>query len=164
MDSTATRTKITKAEEVWSIFYGLATIACQARVNITEEEWRKRARAFGKLFTSTYQGRNTTPYMHIFIYHLGFFLEQYQGVEKFANYALECKHRVNKIRMRGGTNGFSGGSVQAAQQQLNAQLRMEHHQQLYPQEIKRGKKRGWGDTNLATQPTLREYVESEVQT
>lgn len=82
-------------QAVWRDFYELATLACQARVQITEKEWLLQARGFGKLFTQTYEARNTTP---------------------------------NKIQMHGGTSGFSAGPVEAARQQLNAQMRTEHHQ------------------------------------
>lgn len=157
----ATRAKAEQAGAVWRTFYELATLACQARVQITEKEWLLQARGFGKLFTQTYEARNTTPYIHIFVYHLGYFLEHYHGVEKFANYALECKHRTNKIQMHGGTSGFSAGPVEAARQQLNAQMRTEHHQhrQLISS-VSRGKKRGWAELNLAAHPAIHDFVVS----
>jgi hypothetical protein len=149
------------AAQVWCTFYELSTLACQARVHITEEEWLRRARPFGTLFTACYEGRNTTPYIHIFVYHLGFFLEHYHGIEKFANYALESQHRVNKIRMRGGTNGFSDGPVQAATQQLNAQKRLEHHATTHDKrESKRGRRKGWAESNLVAHPTVQAFVAS----
>lgn len=40
-------------QAVWRDFYELATLACQARVQITEKEWLLQARGFGKLFTQT---------------------------------------------------------------------------------------------------------------
>jgi hypothetical protein len=145
---TATKTKVAQAAKIWRTFHKLATLACQARVTITEAEWLTQAQEFGKLFIDCYEARNTTPYIHIFVYHVGYFLETYEGIEKFANYALECKHRTNKIRLRSGTSGFSGGPVQAATQQLNAQTRTEHHDLIYPPAVKRGRKRGWAESNL----------------
>lgn len=84
----------------------------------------------------------------------------YHGVEKFANYALECKHRVNKIRLRCGSSGFSQGAVEAARQQLSAQMRMESHEQHRNAAIVRGKKRGWAETNLEAHKQIHEFVDS----
>jgi hypothetical protein len=95
-------------------------------MHITKEEWLKQARPFSMLSTTCYEGHNTTLYLHIFSYQLGFFLKRYHSVEKFMNYTLKSQHCINKIRMQGDTNGFWGGPVPAATQQLNAQKRLEH--------------------------------------
>ncbi|ELR12286.1 uncharacterized protein ACA1_373170 [Acanthamoeba castellanii str. Neff] len=49
---------------------------------------------FGKQFVIMHSAEEVTTYIHIFIYHYGYFLEKYSGVEKFSNYVLESKHSL----------------------------------------------------------------------
>lgn len=123
-----------------------------------EEEWRTQAQHFGQLFTNCYEAHNTTTYIHIFVYHLSYYLEKYHRVKKFANYALKCKHCTNKIQMCSGTSGFSSGPVEAVKQQLNAQKRMEHHNVGQQEQSKQGRKRGWAEMNLSAHPTMAKFV------
>jgi len=61
-----------------------------------------------------------SPYIQVFIYHLGFYLEHYQGIEKFATYALESKHSENKQVVNCATNKALHGAESLAWQQLQA--------------------------------------------
>jgi hypothetical protein len=92
---------------------------------MTAKQWRAQAIEFGKAFVKAYSKEDVTTYLHIFVYHYGFFLERYNGLEKFANYALEGKHRVLKQILARGTSGFSHGPSEAARQQLAALVREE---------------------------------------
>jgi len=60
----------------------------------------------------------------VFIYHVGlFYLEHYQGIEKFATNALESKHSENKRVVNHATNKALHGPENLAHQQLQAQVR-----------------------------------------
>jgi len=61
-------------------------------------------------------------YLHIFVYHFGFFLTTYNGIKKFANYALEGKHSLIKCILGYSTSGFSYGPAELAHQDLCALL------------------------------------------
>jgi hypothetical protein len=37
-----------------------------------------------------------TPYLHVFIYNIRFYMEQYGGLNKYSNYAQEGMHLTNK--------------------------------------------------------------------
>ena len=45
--------------------------------DMTEHEWLEKARAWGALYVSVYSPEDVTPYLHVFVYHVGFFLEKY---------------------------------------------------------------------------------------
>ncbi len=112
---------------VWEQFFELSSLIAQARVMITEEEWLTKARRFGEAFLQVYCAEQVTPYIHVLVYHVGFFLEHYHGIEKFANYALEGMIAVTKRNLSSATAGFSQGRQVTAQQQLNVLLRKEVH-------------------------------------
>jgi len=60
----------------------------------------------------------------VFIYHVGFFyLEHYQGIEKFATYTLESKHSENKRVINSATNKALHGAESSARLQLQVQVR-----------------------------------------
>eukprot|EP01102_Stenamoeba_stenopodia_P003860 TRINITY_DN1398_c0_g1_i15.p1 TRINITY_DN1398_c0_g1~~TRINITY_DN1398_c0_g1_i15.p1 ORF type:complete len:112 (-),score=13.36 TRINITY_DN1398_c0_g1_i15:303-638(-) len=52
---------------------------------ITAEEWTQRARTWATTLVSVYDKMEITPYLHVFVYHLGFFLVQCDSLERFAN-------------------------------------------------------------------------------
>ncbi len=113
------------AEDVWNAFIPLLAIAVQdepKKMGFTNEaEWLKQAKSFGEKYVSRYGSEEVTPYMHVFIYHLGFYMERYGGIERFANYASESKHQENKKAIRRGTSGFEG-SHKTKETRLGAQL------------------------------------------
>ncbi len=153
--------KVCKAKTVWDAYWPLASLTVQANVSITEEEWLSRARTFGKAFVAAYTGEDVTTYIHIFIYHLGFFMEKYQSIEKFANYALEGKHRVTKQILTHSTSGFSQGEVQAAQQQMQVLTREEVHRATQPQQSPLKKhKATWAEKSIQPHDDVMQFVVS----
>lgn len=160
------RTKIAKARRVWDLYYPLVSLSMQAQVNITEKKWLKKARAFGQAFCEAYGRKKVTTYMHIFVYHYGFFLARYKGIEKFANYALEGKHRVTKRYLSQATSGFGGkgGEPKAAQQQLQALVRGEVHANRRRAAGKCDRKdstcKTWAEKSLSAADMVKKYVDS----
>jgi hypothetical protein len=160
------RGKIVKAKRVWELYHPLATLSMQARVTITEEEWLDEARPFGQAFCTAYGRKQVTTYMHIFVYHYGFFLQTYHGIEKFANYALEGKHRVTKRTLARATSGFGGkgGEPKAARQQLQALLRAEVHRAKRQQAGTGGRQaaavKTWAERSLDPSSSVLKYVHS----
>lgn len=103
---------LSTAHDVWRAFIPLLAIAVELepkkRGFISDEDWRNKARAFGTLFVSRYGSEEVTPYIHVFVYHVGYYIERYDSLEKFANYASESKHQINKKVLKRGTSGFGG--------------------------------------------------------
>lgn len=90
--------------QVWDLFAKLYSLAAQPEVKITEQQWLYEARQFGMAFVKRYPKEDVTPYIHVFVYHVGFYLERFGSLEKFANYAIESQHFLNK---KTHTNGYS---------------------------------------------------------
>jgi hypothetical protein len=86
----------------------------------------------------------------VFIYHVGlFYLDHYQGIEKFATYALESKHSENKRVVNSATNNKAlHGAEISARQQLQAQVR---HNLYNPQ---------WAEASLAIAAKYKDYIVS----
>lgn len=59
-------------------------------------------------FVIMHSAEEVTTYIHIFIYHYGYFLEKYSGVEKFSNYVLESKHSLMLLLWTGTWMGLVG--------------------------------------------------------
>lgn len=113
--------------EVWNQFSNLMALLTQADTHISEVKWRERALKWGRLLTQVYSSSHVTPYIHLFVYHVGYYQERYCGTEKFAQYALEGKHSTNKTILTRGSNKFLHGESEAVKQQLETQLRLEVH-------------------------------------
>lgn len=122
--------------------------------SITEDEWISKARVFAQNFTVIYSGEDVTPYLHIFVYHLGYFLSVLGCVEKFANYATEGRHRYNKRLIITSTNGFSrrDSIYSVTWQELKKSWRQDkrhiEHPEDEPKKRKRKRQSGWQDYTL----------------
>lgn len=163
---------------LWDHFAELATLLMQADVSITEEAWLHEARKWGQLFVRLYCKEDVTPYIHIFVYHIGWYLERYHGIEKFATFALEAKHAENKARYNRSTNKARHCLVTAAKQQLEGHIRQQLHdlheeeqrQRVGEEEAharwgesRRKKKRAnpsWAQSALDLSPRLAAFVRS----
>jgi hypothetical protein len=113
------------ARSVWGDFLPLLAITVQEKPEeagfVSDQDWRERAREFGRKFVSRYGSEEVTPYIHLFIYHLGYYMENYGSIERFANYASEGKHQINKKVIRQATNGW-GGQKKSFTSKLSTQL------------------------------------------
>ena len=69
--------------------------------------WRSSARIFAENFCEIYQSEDVTPYLHQFVYHVGFYLKTCGSLELLANFAIEGKHRQNKKTIRAASSGLS---------------------------------------------------------
>lgn len=80
-----TKDKVLKAQAVWNKFHGLCTLAMQEKVEITEQEWLTEALQFGRMYVETWSKADVTTYLHVFIFHFGYFLEKYVKVHNIVN-------------------------------------------------------------------------------
>lgn len=94
------------------------------------ENWTDLARIFGDAITSVYPPEaSITPYIHVFIYHVGYYLKELGNIECFANYDTESWHKINKQVKAFGTPGYGGrGTTNIAEHQLQYQERLKRQQ------------------------------------
>jgi hypothetical protein len=91
---------------LWKQAWVLLSVLAEPQFDIKEEWWMEKAKQFAKLFVKRYPAEDITPYIHVLVYHLGFYMETYGNLEIFANYAIEGRHQYNKRMLFNGTNGF----------------------------------------------------------
>jgi hypothetical protein len=84
------------------------------------DNWQRLAVEFAKSFIARYQGTAVTPYMHVFVYHVGHFMKKLGSIESFANYDIESWHKINK-RVRSCATSFLGGRHKNANTSFTAQ-------------------------------------------
>ena len=99
------------AKKCYSIFEQgliLISICCSSNPTITESDWLHVA----KIFASNWKKMSLvqTTYLHVFVYHVGYFLEKYSGLEKYANYSIEGIVHYTKKNISSSTNHFGGWS------------------------------------------------------
>lgn len=94
-------------KQLWKQFWVLLSLASSTDISITESEWLHKAKQMGKLFREVYTAEDVTPYLHVFVYHCGYYLEQFGSLERFGNYAIEGKHKHNKRIIASATSGFA---------------------------------------------------------
>lgn len=85
----------------------LLSVASSPRPNISEQDWL----TCSKIFMSNYKEISIgaiTSYIHVFVYHCGYFLEQYGGIEKLGNYSIEGTIHYIKKTVTNSTSGFGG--------------------------------------------------------
>ena len=99
-----------------------------------EQVWRSSARIFAENFCELYQSEDVTPYLHQFVYHVGFYLKTCGSLELLANFAIEGKHRQNKKTIRAASSGLSRMDLlsNAQYQQIARTTRMEALVNLLP--------------------------------
>lgn len=96
------------------------------------DKWEHCARRFGALYAARYLPEKTTPYMHVFVYHVGFFLRKLGNIECFANYDIESWHRINKRVKSFATVAF-GGRTAEDQPKISTLGRQQLHHQYRTQ-------------------------------
>lgn len=99
------------------------------------DNWTMLARKFADLFTDVYTPEGVTPYMHVFVYHLQYFLKTAGPIELWANYDIEGWHKINKSTTKHMTSGFGGRNKVACNltiEELSAGARLKEYYQRHP--------------------------------
>ena len=121
---------------------------------IKEKDWLHYAKTFGRAFVETYCPEDVTPYLHVLVYHLGFYLEAYGNLEVFANYGIEGRHRYNKQLIKTATNGFGrmGNVRNVVYQELTHSMREDSQYGHTKKRQKRAK--NWATKSLEKFPDI----------
>lgn len=108
---------------IWKSLLVLLSVSGSDVIQVTESQWLENAKKFGRMFINVYSENDVTPYLHILIFHIGFFREHYGGLEKYGNFAIEGRHQWNKSAIPTGTSHYSGYGEPLAMQLLKRSAR-----------------------------------------
>ncbi len=97
-------------------------------MSITEKQWCDKAKELSQAIIELYRHEKITLYLYMFIYHVGYFLKHYSGIEKYNNYTLEGKHFTNKWILTKMTSHFKYRAARTVKQQLLANMYIEQYQ------------------------------------
>lgn len=142
-----------KTRNIWNDFRVLLALSC-SDIPVKETWWRVRAKRLGRSFVSLYGKESVTPYLHVFIYHFGFYLDRYGNLEKFGNYAIEGMHHYNKQMVRTGIGGIkknkNGEHFHMQELKRSARELKERVEGMYSQiHFKRRNHRSWAQRTLS---------------
>jgi ubiquinone/menaquinone biosynthesis C-methylase UbiE len=89
----------TKAQlqELWSEFFRLVNMLGKSECDATAFDLR--AKTWVRLFTSVYQSKDVTPYMHAFAMHVSEFLRLYGNIVMFTQQGLEKLNDVTTVQL-----------------------------------------------------------------
>ncbi|KAL6048928.1 hypothetical protein QOT17_020767 [Balamuthia mandrillaris] len=165
------RTTLPRVRQVWAAFHQTACLAMQEKLSITDEEWKQEAKVFLQAFIQAWNGRDVTTYIHVFVDHLGYWLEREGSVEKFSNFGIETTHADLKRMMTQSTQGFAGinsGDCSLPQQLLERQALCAEAAAAAASPVvakvqgatQRGE-RSWAERNLEHFPDLQRYIREQ---
>ena len=105
----------------------IARVCSLAPPKESVDAWENLGKQFSEALIARYTPEKFTPYMHVFVAHVGFFLKEYGEIESMANYDIETKNADNKAFVNRGSNRFGGLSNRSTvtAQQLHREHRME---------------------------------------
>ncbi|KAL6040078.1 Calreticulin [Balamuthia mandrillaris] len=158
-----------RVRTVWRTFHRVCTLAMQENVCITEERWKEEARKFLFAFLNVWPATNITTYIHIFVDHLGYWLEKEGCVEMFSNFPIESTHNTLQRMVRESTQGFSGkntGDCLLPKQLLEKRSLETTAAAEFPvvAAVLKSKTRGeqtWSERNLKYFPDLKEFLKQQ---
>ena len=78
-----------RLKKSWRRCFVLLCVAACPPEDFSEELWKERAKIFAVDYSACIHGEDVTTYLHVFVYHYGFFIKQYGGLEVFGNYSVE---------------------------------------------------------------------------
>lgn len=101
-----------------------------------------------------------TPYLHQFVYHLGYYLKTCGSLEALANFAIEGKHRQNKKTIRAASSGQSRKeNLENAQyQQIARTARLEVLVDKLPGRRKSVRETDWKSVGLKKNDWLKKIL------
>ncbi|KAL6072557.1 hypothetical protein QOT17_005380 [Balamuthia mandrillaris] len=147
----------------------IQTTLPREKLSITDEEWKQEAKVFLQAFIQAWNGKDVTTYIHVFVDHLGYWLEREGSVEKFSNFGIETTHADLKRMMTQSTQGFAGinsGDCSLPQQLLERQALCAEAAAASPvvakvQGATQRSERSWAERNLEHFPDLQRYIREQ---
>lgn len=114
--------KIRILKLLWHQLTCILAIVAESFAMMTEERWIIGLKNFALEFLKLAAPSDVTSYLHVLVYHVGYFLEQYEGIERFSNYSVEGTIKWLKSTIdRGITRGMENISRQCLERNQRMQ-------------------------------------------
>eukprot|EP01133_Synstelium_polycarpum_P014351 gene14351-16933_t len=99
--------KIEELDNLWDLFAYMVSMVQTDQYHVTEENWLKLSKQFGRDYLEMFTGAQITSYMHTLIYHTGKYIKLYGCLFKFANFGIECRHKIIKKLIKASNHHFN---------------------------------------------------------
>mmetsp|Transcript_7069 Transcript_7069/g.10817 ORF Transcript_7069/g.10817 Transcript_7069/m.10817 type:complete len:113 (-) Transcript_7069:216-554(-) len=87
------------------------------------------AKEFAALFTLNGAPERVTTYLHVFVYHVGYFLVTFKDLEAVSNFSTEGTIQWVKVQTRNATSKFGGRNQQENSSTVQT---LKKHNRLQP--------------------------------
>ena len=102
---------------LWSEFFNLISILGKSECDV--DEFQERAKEWVKLFTSLYQTKDVTPYMHAFTMHVPEFIRLHGNITMFTQQGLEKLNDLTTKYFQRGTNHHEEEALRQILERIN---------------------------------------------
>lgn len=110
----------------WKRCWSLICCAANPPEGFTPAVWKTRAQLFASDLTKHIVTEKTTTYLHIFVYHCGYFIGKYHGLEHLSNYATEgTVGEVKKSSMSAAPRHGSNNELATVKVVMERSIRMK---------------------------------------
>lgn len=115
-------------KKLWSDFFHLTEELSQVDCNAIEIE--SQAKAWVRLFTSVYQTKDVTPYMHALAMHVPEFIRFYGNIVIFTQQGLEKLNDLTTVQFQRSSNHRENEALKQLLQKRNRIEELEHYQRV----------------------------------
>ena len=138
---------------MWEQALVLLAWASDPEAEIDEQTWMYCAKQFASWFVDMTHKKKVTSYLHCFVYHYGYFLEQYGRIEGLANYSIESNMKWMKERIQRSTNHAGGrkGDMDCWRQLLQLHFRS---QDTMKAKLPQGNRKTWTSSLESSQKSI----------
>lgn len=153
--------RVTLTHKVWNQANVLLAVASGDKFELNAEQWQRYAAEFAENLVTLYSDRCVTSYLHCFVYHYGYWLEKFGGLEKLGNYSVETNVKWMKDNYARASN--HGGGRRGTDAAPLAQLLSKHFrmQQTFKAALPRESQKSWTRT-LDTTQTLSQFFQTDI--
>ena len=122
--------KRTELQKLWANFYHLVKYLSKTECNSVYFD--KEAKDWVNLFTSIYQTKDVTPYIHCFAMHISEFISLYGSIAMFTQQGLEKLNDLTTIYFQHFTNHHGQDALRQILEKRNhiEQMEIEGHQRV----------------------------------
>eukprot|EP01133_Synstelium_polycarpum_P015488 gene15488-18395_t len=101
------QSKIEELDKLWDLFAYMIYVVQTDKFCVTEDKWLTLSKQFGNDYLRMFTGVQLTSYLHTLIFHTGHFIQRYQCLFKYANFGIECRHKIIKKLIKASNHHFN---------------------------------------------------------
>eukprot|EP01133_Synstelium_polycarpum_P019719 gene19719-23622_t len=94
-------------DKLWDLFAYMMHVVQTDKYSVTEDKWLTLSKEFGNNYLTMFNGVQLTSYLHTLIYHTGYFIHKYGCLFKYANFGIECRHKIIKKLIKASNHHFN---------------------------------------------------------